>query len=158
MDVLRDKMTIIEELNISNNGMNADEMAELFDSLAGNNSIHSLTISQSQDTDYNRNTYRMNDLSNLLARNTSLRRVAISDTNVEIDGDLSNLAYVLNHQRIILTNNRIIPDVPDVDRQVLIDSIEPVRETSRLNISDNQINDFRYFSGKKWIPHLSRWA
>ena len=99
----------------------------------------------------------MDDLVELLRRNTSLLRVNIYETDVEIAGDLSNLAYVLFQQTLVsLQSNRIISNV---DRQALIDSIEPVRLTSVLNFRDNNENEnemmtFVYNGGKQWIPRI----
>jgi len=136
MRVFREKTTL-EELKLSHNGMNADEMAELFDIIGGNTSLHTLAINNDasgRDTrNFRRNTYRMNDLSNLLRTNTSLCCVTISDVDVEIDGDLSDI--VLSGRLFVLQRNRI---VSEINRQALIDSLP------KLSISDNEINFLSY--------------
>jgi hypothetical protein len=145
MRVFREKTKTLEELKLSHNGMNADEMSELFDIIAGNTAICSLTINNESGTDFcnfRRNTYRMNDLSNLLSRNTSLLHVSISDVDIEIDEDLSDLAYVLQNHRFVLRRNRI---TSDVNRTELIDSLQSINiKLNELNILDNEIKVFSY--------------
>lgn len=144
MRVFREKTTL-EELKLSYNDMNSDEMSELFDIISGNTSLHTLTINNESGTDnrnFRRNTYRMNDLSKLLRRNTSLLHVSISDVDVEIDGDLSDLSYVLQNHRFVLRRNRI---TSDVNRTELIDSLQSISiRLNELNILDNEIKVFSY--------------
>ena len=115
--------------------MTSGEMSEWFD-IIGNTNISVLNISS--EMPFLRNLYRMNDLVELLRRNT-LTHVYIDHADVEIIGDLFDLASVLsdNYRQIVrIRNNRIMSR--NINRQELIDSLEHVTLSS-LDISDNEI-------------------
>jgi len=134
MNIVREK-TILRRLGFSDTGMTSGEMSEWFD-IIGNTNISVLNISS--EMPFLRNLYLMNDLVELLRRNT-LTHVYIDHADVEIIGDLFDLASVLsdNYRQIVrIRNNRIMSR--NINRQELIDSLEHVTLSS-LDISDNEI-------------------
>ena len=96
----------------------------------------------------------MDDLVELLRRNTSLRRVDIYDTYVKIDGNLSELASVLlaNHNLILnIRNNQFYHEYYHDRKSTrsLIDSLQlhPIRLV--VNMSDDEIIQLTYDSEKQ---------
>jgi hypothetical protein len=80
--------------------INPNETKEVFEIIGRNTTLHTLSISGYS--------YRMNDLLTCLRVNKSLTSVRISDCDVEIDRDLSDLSDILSKKlTFILFDNRI---------------------------------------------------
>jgi hypothetical protein len=111
MNVLRN--TSINELSLADNGLNPDETREVFIMIEQINNLGSISISAG-DNNRNRSTYRMDDLVDLLSRNTSLRTVQINDSDIVFErygmthaDDLLDVLHTNNQlMKLILHNNK----------------------------------------------------
>jgi len=104
MRALRGKTTI-KLVKITHGGLTSEEMAELF-SIISENNIKNLWITNTtqdhSDGNFQRSTYRMKDLVELLTRSTSIKEVYIKDANIEIaEEDFPNLVGVLSYKNNI---------------------------------------------------------
>jgi hypothetical protein len=139
MNVINDHDTI-EDLTVTSNGMNADEMSEFFDMIVEKNTnIYNFSIMHN-------NTYRLDDLSTLLRKNISLHNVTILNCDVEVSENSSILSDVLSDlsvlsdthpfEKLDIFNSRIFGDEKSI--KALIDSLQLIT-LSELDISDNEI-------------------
>lgn len=141
MNVINDHDTI-EDLTVTSNGMNADEMSEFFDMIVEKNTnILNFSIMHN-------NTYRLDDLSTLLRKNKSLREVTILNCDVQVSEYSSTLADVLSDlsdthpfEKLDIFNSRIFGDEKSI--KALIDSLQLIK-LSELDISDNEIKHLRW--------------
>ena len=93
----------IERLILSNNRLDPNEMNELFEAIAENNTLRSLTITTHERLiNVFATAYRMDDLFRLLDRNTSLRDIHIENSDVEF-GDVREIVEALRNQRTLET-------------------------------------------------------
>ena len=118
MHVLRNS-TSIQYLSFTGDGFGKTDMAAFFDAIGQNNSLVSLDIRCPC-------TYRLNDLTQLLARNTSLRYIRLYECYIKIKNDrhIRRFGEVLAHQPLrylTLINNTINNN-----------DYEDVRNTSKL--------------------------
>jgi hypothetical protein len=144
MNVINDHDTI-EDLTVTSNGMNSDEMSEFFEMIVEKNTnIRNFSIMHN-------NIYRLDDLSTLLRKNTSLRDVTILNCDVEVGEYSSTLADVLSDlsvlsdthplEKLDIFNSRIVGDQKSI--KALIDSLQRVTLTE-LDISENEIKHLRW--------------
>jgi hypothetical protein len=145
----------IESLIISNAGLTSDEMEELFGIISENHiqyfQINSDHNEMYENGNFRPSTYRMKDLVKLLDGNTSLTKVYIGDTYIEIgDEDISDLVSVLSYKTendtdisLKCVNNRFLGQI---NQHSLITSLHSII-LCHLDISDNQIVELWYEDG-----------
>ena len=143
MNIINDHDTI-EDLTVTTNGMNADEMSEFFDMIVEKNTnIHNFSI-------MHKNTYRLDDLSTLLRKNMSLHNVTILNCDVQVGdsstfadvlSDLSVLSHTHPFEKLDIFNSRIFGNEKSI--KALIDSLQLIK-LSELDISDNEIKHLRW--------------